>query len=378
MNAQRIAFVVNALTHGGAEIQVSRLARGFSQRGCAVSVISMIAPEALADELEAAGVQVHCLNMSPGIPNPAAILRLRQILCRFRPHVVHSHIAHANILSRVTRVLTSFPILVCTAHNTNEGGRALMLAYRCTDWLADLTTNVSRAGVEHQVRRRVASASRLRFVPNGLDLEQFHADPSLRACLRKELSLGADFAWLAVGRIEKAKDYPNMIDAFARVTAGNPKAILLIAGRGTGEGELQNAIKQHGISDRVRLLGIRNDVHALMNAADAYVMSSRWEGMPLVLQEAAAVGMPIVTTDVGGNREVVLAGESGLVVPPQDPGALASAMQTLMVLPPSERARMGGRGRSHVEACFGMDRVLDQWQSIYLELLARKGDRLCA
>jgi len=305
-------------------------------------------------------------------------LRLRRILARFNPQVVHSHIAHANILSRVTRMLSSFPVLVCTAHSIREGGRLLMLAYRWTDWLADLTTNVSRAGVERQIRQRVGSEARLRFVPNGLDLEHFRADPALRTQVRDELRLGDRFAWLAVGRMEPAKDFPTMIAAFAKVAQSHPQATLLIAGRGACEPDIRSAIQRHGLGDRVRLLGIRTDVHALMNAADAYVMSSQWEGMPLVLQEAAAVGLPIVTTDVGGTAEVVVADESGLIVPPQDPHALASAMDMLMGMSPDTRAQMGRRGRAQVEALFGIDHVLDIWESIYRELLSRKGERLCA
>src|SRR5436309_1212686 len=95
-----IVFVVNALTHGGAEIQVSRLALGMRRRGWDVCVASMIPPESLVDELRAGGVDVTCLDMRPGIPNPMAILRLRRILVERAPSVVHSHISHANILSR--------------------------------------------------------------------------------------------------------------------------------------------------------------------------------------------------------------------------------------------------------------------------------------
>lgn len=378
MKVQRIAFVVNTLTHGGAEIQVSRLARGFKRRGCAVTVISMVPPDALVEELQTAGIEVSCLNMKPGVPNPAAILRLRRHLNQFRPQVVHSHIAHANILSRVTRVMSDFPVLICTAHSIKEGGRMLTLAYRWTDWLADLTTNVSQAGVERQVQHRAGSPQRIRFVPNGLDLEHFRPEPQWRPRIREELKLGSDFVWLAVGRMEPPKDYPTMIEAFAEVVAQRPETTLLIAGQGARETEVREAIQRHSVANRVRLLGVRPDVHALMNAADGYVMSSQWEGMPLVLQEAAAVGLPVVATDVGGNREVVLPDESGLIVPSRDPQALASAMRTLMATPPARRAEMGRRGRAHVEALFGIEHVLDLWESIYAELLARKGERLCA
>jgi glycosyltransferase involved in cell wall biosynthesis len=378
MTERCVVFVVNALTHGGAEIQVSRLARGLKSRGWRVAVVSMIRPEALVPELQADGVEVHCLTMSPGVPNPAGILRLRRILNDLRPQVVHSHIAHANILSRVTRMVAGFPVLVCTAHNTHEGGRVLMMAYRYTDWLADLTTNVSEAGVSRQIETGSARPGRVVFVPNGLNLDSFRPDPKLRQATRRELGLGDEFAWLAVGRIEEAKDYPNLVRAFSEVAGRHPQTVLMIVGRGRLEAELKAMVSATGLGARVRLLGVRSDVPALMNAADAYVMSSRWEGMPLVLQEAAAVGLPVVSTDVGGNREVVCDGVSGLLVPPDDSPALATAMQKMLVASPDQRAEMGRRGRGHIESRFGIERVLDRWEAIYQDLLTKRGGRRCA
>jgi len=378
MSDRSIVFVVNALTHGGAEIQVSRLARGLARRGWKVAVVSMIRPEALVPELEATGVAVHCLDMTPGVPNPLAILRLRRILNAFRPQIVHSHIAHANILSRVTRMITSVPVLVCTAHNTNEGGRMLMLAYRYTDWLADVTTNVSVAGVRRQVEMRSARPDRVQFMPNGLDLEHFRADPALRADARRALGVGDKFVWLAVGRMEEAKDYPNLLNAFAALSVRRPDALLLVAGQGKLEGELRALAGGLGLEDRVRFLGVRGDVASVMNAADGYVMSSRWEGMPLVLQEAAAVGLVVVATDVGGNAEVVCHGESGYLVPAGDSPALATAMSDVMGLSPERRREMGEKGRSYVESRFGMEQVLTQWEALYRGILEKRGVARCA
>jgi glycosyltransferase involved in cell wall biosynthesis len=183
------------------------------------------------------------------------------------------------------------------------------------------------------------------------------------------------FLWFAAGRLSEAKNYPNMIDAFAAL--GDTKATLLIAGRGPLEAELQNRIQigfqgARNLQDRVRLLGARRDMPELMNAADGYVMSSNWEGMPLVLQEASAAMLPIVATDVGGNPEVILDGRTGLLVPSKDSAALAGAIRRVMSMSPEERRQMGRAAREHVAATFDLERVLDQWEQIYHGLLARK------
>ncbi len=127
-----------------------------------------------------------------------------------------------------------------------------------------------------------------------------------------------------------------------------------------------------GLEDKVRFLGARGDVPGLMNAADAYVMSSAWEGMPMVLLEAAAVGLPIVATDVGGNREVVEQGENGLLVSPKDSSRLAMAMRALMERPAEERTRMGQAGRALVLQRYDLQRIIQRWEDLYQELLSQK------
>ncbi len=365
-----ITFVVNTLTHGGAEIQVSRLANGFQRRGWRVAVVSMLPPVALDTQLREAGIEVFCLNMTPGVPNPLAILKLSKFIRDRAPQVVHSHIVHANLLARVSRLFAKMPVLVCTAHSLKEGCWVHDLGYRYTDRLADLTTNVSQAAVDRYVRLGLAPAGRIRFMPNGVDLTRFQRNGSQRARLRQQLGLESRFVWLAVARMEPDKDHANLFRAFAAVAANHPAdPLLLLVGQGELESELRQLVDNLKLSRCVRFMGVRDDVADLMNAADAQVLSSSMEGMPLVLQEASATGLPIVATDVGGNAEVVIHESSGLIVPPRDSPALADAMCSVMKMTAEQRDAMGRRGRDHVESNFNIDRVLDRWEGIYGELL---------
>jgi glycosyltransferase involved in cell wall biosynthesis len=311
--------------------------------------------------------------MRRGQMNPLAIARLRKIIRTVRPDVVHSHILHSNILARITRLVTRIPVLVCTAHNIHEGGAVYNFAYRCTDSLADLTTNVSRAAVDRYIAIKAAPAGRIRFVPNGLDLGLYHPEPKIRSRVRDELNLGSRFVWLAIGRLHEQKDYGNMLRAFAAATKTEPNpGLLLIAGVGPLDGELKELAATLGIGDRVQFLGVRSDIPELMNASDGYLLSSAWEGMPLVLQEAGASELPVVATNVGGNSEVVNDGVSGFLVPPQNEDALTGAMKKMMALPDSQREEMGRAGRTHIANRYDMERVLDQWEAIYGELLAER------
>lgn len=348
----RILLLVTGLNYGGAESQLKELAVQLKVRGHDVVVVTMIPPLAFVEVLEEAGISVKTLGMKRGIPDPRAIFRLALIIRDFRPHVLHSHMVHANLLARVVRMVSKIPLLVCTAHSIIEGSFWRELAYRLTDSLCDLTTHVSMAGLQRYIQVKAVSKKKIQFIPNGVDTHRFRFDEEARINLRRELGVTNEFMWLAVGRIEMAKDYPTMIHAFSRLIKVRPDARLFIAGQGNLTTNIKQLVVEMGLERVVNFLGIRNDIPELMNAADAYVMSSEWEGLPLVLLEAAAIGLPIVATDVGGNREVVLDGLSGFLVPPKDYVSLAGAMEKVMNLDSNTRDTMGRVGRLHVLKIF--------------------------
>jgi glycosyltransferase involved in cell wall biosynthesis len=390
---RRISFLITHLTYAGAENQLLHLVTGLKGRGWAVDVISMMPPDAYTEELAAAGIPLASLDMRKGVPAPGAMLKLAALLRRSRPQICHSHMVHANLLARVARPLHWVPVLICTAHNIDEGpvrraksrgrhavlhtlgegSRSREVAYRLTDPFCDLTTNVSRAAVERYIAVRAAPRRKIRFVPNGIDTGRFRPDPAARERLRRTLGVGERFVWLAVARFQEVKDHATLIRAFAELGRDHPEAVLLLVGQGRLEAEIRAQVASFGLTERVWFLGVRSDVPDLMNAADGYVMSSVYEGMPIVLLEAEAVGLPVVATDSGLDREVLRDGENGFMVPIRDPAALARAMVRVIELPAIQRARMSEAGRRQVEDQLSLARVLDQWEELYKELLARKG-----
>lgn len=338
-----------------------------------MQVVSMLPPQAFVEELKNADIPLVTLNMRRGVADPRAVFRLLKILREWKPDIVHSHMVHANLLARVVRIFCKMPVLISTAHSIDEGGRWREVAYRLTDPLADLTTNVSRAAVERYIRVGAAPKNKIRFMPNGIDTTKFKPNKAAGQRLRNELGVVNYFVWLAVGRFEEAKDYPNMLRAFSMIVSKKTDVVLLLVGQGSLMEEVKKIASELNLEDKVQFLGVRRDVPDLMNAADAYVMSSAWEGMPMVLLEAGACGLPVVATDVGGNSEVVLNGKTGFIVPPRNPETLAQAMEKMMALPKEKRLEMGKAGRAYIEANYSLEHAVDQWEALYMELLQRKG-----
>ncbi len=168
------------------------------------------------------------------------------------------------------------------------------------------------------------------------------------------------------------KDYPTLLNALA---GAHETARLLIAGVGPLQAELVQLAARLGLEQRVRFLGFDPNVQRWMQAADGFVLSSRYEGLPMVLLEAGACALPAVATDVPGTREAIVNGETGWLAPAGDADALALAMAKLMRTPIEERRAMGERARRHVVEQFGIESVLDRWEQLYAELLDRKNAR---
>jgi glycosyltransferase involved in cell wall biosynthesis len=213
------------------------------------------------------------------------------------------------------------------------------------------------------VRLKAIPAGKSLVLANGIDCAEFTPKPERRASLRAQMGVMNAFVWLTAGRIVPAKDYPNLLRAFALVGREFPETQLWIAGEGVGaEAEaIQSRAGEFGAA--VRWLGLRRDMPALLEAADGFMLASAWEGMPLVIGEAMAMEKPVVATDVGGVRELM--GDVGKLVPAKNPESLAEAMRSTMRCSEEERHRLGVAGRARIASLFSMEANADQWDALY-------------
>ena len=354
---------------GGADQQILTLARAMRARGHDVRIVSLAPLGQMGLEAQREGIPTDSLNLSRNLTHLPRVGRLIRMMRQWRPDILHSHMVHANLLASAVRPLTRVRALVATIHSINDGGPIWMAAYRASSAVVDRFTIISRLAAERYVGIGAVPARLVEVIPNAVDIDAFRKIPEARSAVRGELGIGGEFVWIAVGRFEEAKDYPTMIAAFAQLSARRPDSRLLLVGKGSLQSDVAQRVRAAGLESRIHFLGVRRDVTQLLSAADGYVLSSAWEGMPVVLLEAAAAELPIVSTRVGGVAEVVQDGETGVLVQPGDPAALARAMEGIESSTPESRATMGARGRTLVEHRYATKHVMDLWERLYYELI---------
>lgn len=362
----RIVFILNTLGIGGAERLVVSLAERMQARGHAVHIVTLLG--ACAEQWPTSVEVTHLdVGRSP-LSVTRAFLRAHALLGRLKPDVVHSHNFHGNLFARGLKLRSPRLRVLSTLHNEYEGGRARMLALRITDPLSAGTVAVSEAVAERALELGIVPRRKCQVITNGIDVEQLRPDGERRAEMRAAQWAGEDFIWLTAGRIAAAKDYPTLLRAFAQVHAVAPNTRLWVAGDGE-EGyarTLHMTALQYGVGSAVEWLGMRRDMAALLDAADGFVLSSAWEGMPLALAEAMAMEKPIVATGVGGVGE--LTDNCALVVPPRNPNALARAMLSVLNTPEEARAFLGRAARQRIVEKFNIDVKAGEWERAYGEM----------
>jgi len=365
-----VALLIPGLDRlGGAERQAILLAKGLLGRGWRVSVVALTgAGGDAAAELIASGAAFRSLGMRKGLADPRGWIRFHRWLRREMPDVVHAHLPHAAWLARWSRLAAPVRALIDTLHSSSTGTVGRRLGYRASGWLPDRVTAVSQAAADAHLHAGMVSAAKLEVLPNGVDAEAWRPDATVRSAMRRELGFDDEFLWFAAGRLEPVKDYPTLL----RAVAQTPEAArLVIAGSGPQRDELARLSRSLGLESRVRFLAFVPDLRRWMQAADGFVLSSLWEGLPMGLLEAAACALPAVATDVPGIREVLVHHQTGWLAPSGDASALAEAMTRMMRTPPEERKAMGERARQLVAGRFSLEGVLDRWETLYGSLLER-------
>jgi glycosyltransferase involved in cell wall biosynthesis len=358
-----IVHLLSSYGVGGQERVALDLAIGQKARGHEVSVISLApAPDgAMAAEFAAAGIRVGRVEKRGGL-DPTLVPRLARALRRYRADIVHTHNPLPLIYGAPAARLAQAAV-IHTKHGMNPGGRGQRLLRRTAArfvhaFVAVSDTTASQARAQHDT-----APAKLHTIPNGIRLDRYAPDAEARAAARVELGLGDAWVVGTVGRLDESKNQGMLVRAMAPLLSSRVR--LVIIGEGDTRPQVEAAIGALPEPRWVVMTGRRMDVPKLVHAFDVFALSSKSEGLPLVVPEAMAAGLPIVTTDVGGLPGVVDDQATGLVVP-VDERAFAAALAALEA--DRDRARgMGVTGRRVALARFSSDRMVDAYLALYAQ-----------
>ena len=337
----KITHVVENLNRGGLERMVLDLVGLQLAEGHQLQVVCVFQAGSLAGELEALGVPLVVCGKRRGL-DFRALRRLRHAVSAHDTQVLHTHNAAAHYQAVLATVGLRLPRVINTQHGMTRRGMGAGkrtfrrdFLYRIALTGTDVVATVCDAARRDALSHRLAPPDRSTVVPNGIRVETFQPASGLsRAKLRQALELADGVRVVGtVGRLNWVKDQRNLIKAFAQVHRADPATALVLVGNGELMASLQGCARDEGVAGAVHFLGDRNDVRELLQGMDMFVLSSVSEGYSMALLEAAASGLPIIATDVGGNGEIVRDGETGRLVPACDAQALAAASGELLADP---------------------------------------------
>lgn len=386
----RILLTGVAIEGGGAERVIVDLARGLKANGHETMVAFLEGSDEVVPSLEAQGIACRRLlkrrQFAPGPLadfTPSCILQFRKLIAEFRPDIIDSHIPRPTLwVALALRLMPKPPPLIYTEHSIQQAyagwAKAIYAIFlsRTSHVIA-----ISEAGRQSFAERWRWPGDRISRIWNGIQPERVQPLRPATA-VRTELETKSEVPLICnVANLNSCKAQEVLVRAMAILNRRLPEARCWIAGNPLMEPATAAMVKTEiaalGLEQSVRLIGPRRDVPDVLGAADVFVLSSRQEGFPITILEAMAAGRPVVATNVGGCAEAVVHGETGLIVPPEDPEALAVAL--LYMLTHRHQARqMGEAGRQRVSASFTVDNMVHEHLAVYEQVLAQRQIRGCS
>ncbi|HEU5179338.1 MAG TPA: glycosyltransferase family 4 protein [Candidatus Polarisedimenticolia bacterium] len=376
-----VCHIVTLLELGGAQQNTLYTVGHLDRSRYRVSLVAGKGGLLDAEALALPDVEVHLLPELVREVDPASDLkalgRLTALLLRLQPDVVHTHSSKAGVLGRWAAYLAGVGTVIHSIHGFGFHPEMPLLQrgfYRALEAGTSAVTTrflaVSQASLDAGVSQGILTPERSTLVRSGIRLAAFRrAVPD--GALRRDLSIAAEAPLVGMIACLKPQKAPlDFVRAAQRVASRVPTAHFLLAGDGEQRGAVEEAARAAGLSGRLHLLGWRRDIPALLSELSLLVLTSLWEGLPRVVPEAMAAGLPVVATRVDGTPEAVRDGETGFLVDPHDVQAMAEKIEYLLTHP-AEARRMGERGRLQVEE-FDIDAMVERQEAIYESLLSRQ------
>lgn len=369
MKKKKILQLIDGLNFGGAEVLLVDLVRGIKKSGYDVSVgYSTHGP--LEQRLLDLGISYKRLPRLGRI-DPFLFIKICLLILREKPDIVHTHLFKSDLHGRLAARLCGVPVVVSTSHNNDVWARRFPLGqiYGMTAKLTDRVIAVSDEVREYQIQYTGISTEKIIVIENGVDVQRFSNQENAGLAIRNELQIQPAAPVIGIiGRLQPQKDHSNFLNAAVHIRKNLPEARFVIVGDGPLREELMAQAQTLGLGSAVIFCGVRQDIPAVLAALNVLVISSKWEGLPVTLLEGLAARCPIVSTAVGGVPNVVMDGESALLVPSVDSSALAIAVLKILQSPSLAKSLVEA-GFEKVNNQFSLDAMVAKILNLYRELL---------
>lgn len=381
MGKVKIVYILGALDIGGTEKQFLETLRRLDQERFQMAVIAFHCQGKVRDAIEAMGVPFTCLNFSglPGKYHPISYVMLYKVfrelihyLKQQQPHIVHSYLFWPNVYGCIAAKIAGVPAIITGRRTATEcldlKFWPFWLQNFCNLWVTIIVTNSYAAQQACLRQEKWIRAEKIRVIYNGIEVNQY-AISSHPAEKKRRWNIPEDAPVVGiVGTLQPCKGHKNFLYAAAQVLQHFPGTFFFIIGRDLGlQGELANLAQVLNIEQSVIFTGESDDLPKLFSVIDILVSSSLFEGISNALLEGMAARKPIVATRIDGTLELILHGETGLLVPPENPEQLAQAIQQLLS-DPDLRIRLGNAGRLRASTFFHIDRLMQQTEELYLSV----------
>lgn len=356
----KILHVVLTLKYGGLEQMVARLAKALNRSGIINEVVCLEEKGDLASDLEKNGIPVFSMDKKPG-RDFGLIFKLAKLAKERKADIIHTHNMGALVYGSLAGIVSRIPT-INTRHG-RTGERTSRFIWNANRFVVPVSVDTKN----FLLKNNRIDATKLKVVYNGVDVKQFdnHLPEEKRSEFKKKLGIAANsFVLMTVGRLSKEKDQETLLKAFRKLIKKNFNGDLILVGDGPLRQKLEEKAKELEVSQRVKFLGFRDDVHDILKIADVFVLPSFREGLSLAILEAMACGKPVVATKVGGTPEVVVEGETGYLVPCGYPERIEVAVMKLYINR-KLAAEVGAKGRKRAEDVFGLDKMVAAYVELY-------------
>lgn len=373
---RKVFFFLDSLQVGGTETQAVELARRLDPAVYEVTLGCLRLQGPLLEKLQASAVKLREFHPAGGLDSPRGVwqlLRLAAFLRRERFDLVHTHDLWTNLMGVPAARLARVPVIISSrrdlAHFDWYQGRRRKWLRRIQN-LSDVVLANAGPIRDALIRDDHFAPEKVRVIPNGVDVEKFYR--AMRDRERLFPGIGPGKLIVLVGNMHSdVKGHPWLIEAATKIAPEFPHTRFLLVGSGDCQDDFARRVAELGLQKNFRFLGRRNDIPEILVSSDIAVLPSRAEGLPNAILEYMAAGLPVVASQVGGNPELVRDGETGLLVPPQDAGALAAALLRLLRDDPLA-SRLGQGGHAWVKNHFSFERLVEETGQLYEELGRKK------